>query len=199
MITIFFYVINKSKNPVAKFLMIPYIAMIVILFVYIASSTIFESSQKYQTENIKARIEGFRNWHNELGGSSYDLGEIEFTTIGVISKVPSSINVTLFRPYPWEAKNVMSLINSLESLFLFIFTIFVLIKVGFINFFRIISKNSFVLGGLIFSLFFAFVIGFSSYNFGALSRFKIPLMPIYLFVLYFAYLSKKNKENLRFD
>ena len=199
MFTIFFFYNNKSKNPVAKFLIIPYLGIVVMIFAYFSTKTIFDTSQKYQTENIKGRIEGFRTWHNQLGGSSYDLGEIEYTTTGILSKVPKAINVSLFRPYPWEAGNIMALINSIESQFLLICTLYVFFIVGFRSFFKYVAKSSFLLGGLIFCLFFAFVTGITSYNFGALSRFKIPLMPIYLFILYFIYLSKMNKDNVVLD
>ena len=43
---------------------------------------------------------GFQSWHSIFEGQSiYSLGEIEFTISGVLSKLPASVNVTLFRPY----------------------------------------------------------------------------------------------------
>jgi hypothetical protein len=194
MITLLYYFINLSKNPVLKFLIIPYLIIILSSSMSFITSTLMESTTKYQSEQIENRVKGFQSYHTYLGGSSYSLGEIEFTTMGIISKIPLALNATLFRPYPWEAKNALSFVNSLESFFVMCFTIFVLIKTGIANFFRIISSNSYVLGAFIFVLFFGFIIGFTSYNFGALSRFKIPLVAIYIFVLYFVYINRKNRE-----
>jgi hypothetical protein len=194
MITLLYYFINLSKNPVLKFLIIPYLVIILSFSTSFITSSLMESTAKYQSDQIENRVKGFQSYHTYLGGSSYSLGEIEFTTMGIISKIPLALNATLYRPYPWEAKNALSFVNSLESFFVMCFTIFVLIKTGIANFFRIISSNSYVLGAFIFVLFFGFIIGFTSYNFGALSRFKIPLVAIYIFVLYFVYINRKNRE-----
>jgi len=50
---------------------------------------------------------------------------------------------------------------------------------------------------LIFSIVFGFAVGFTSYNFGALARYKIPVMPFFSFLLlhfYFKYKEKIKKE-----
>lgn len=197
MFTLFLYFINKSKNPVAKFIIIPYLVIVLFGSMALITSNILSSTVKYQTEQIEDRIVGFKDWHNKLGGSSYDLGELDFTFFGIIKKIPQAINVTLFRPFPWEAGNVMALFNSLESFVIMVFTIVVVLKIGIREFFRTIYKNSFLFGGFIFVLFLAFVLGFTSYNFGALSRFKIPIIPMYLIILYYIYNAKKEKLDIQ--
>ena len=42
-----------------------------------------------------------------------------------------------------------------------------------------ISKDPNLVFCLVFSIIFAFAVGISSYNFGALSRYKIPCLPFY--------------------
>jgi hypothetical protein len=37
---------------------------------------------------------------------------------------------------------------------------------------------------LVFSVIFAFAVGFTSFNFGALARYKIPFMPFYFIALF---------------
>jgi hypothetical protein len=37
---------------------------------------------------------------------------------------------------------------------------------------------------VVFALFFGFAVGFSSYNFGALSRYKIPAVPFFIAALF---------------
>jgi hypothetical protein len=183
MFTLFFFFVNKSKNPIIKLLVVPYLGIIIGGTIYLLTLNILDSSDKYKADEIKNRIEGFRSWHTHLKGSAYDLGEMEYTPIGYLKKVPSGINVALFRPYPWEAGNVMALGNSMESMVLFFLTLYTILKTRSVNLFKYVKNHSFLLGCFVFCLFYAYVIGITSYNFGALSRFKIPLVSFYLFTL----------------
>jgi hypothetical protein len=184
-ITFFFKIINKSANPVAKFLILPYLLIVFSIVLYFGSLFLIDSSAEYNTQKIYKTIEGFHTWHKELGGSVYDLGEIEYTQFGLMKKIPAALNVTLFRPYLWEVKTFFSILTSLESTFFLFFFIFVIIKTKF-NLFKVIRKNEFLFGAIIFILFFAFTIGISAFNFGALVRFKIPLVAFYVFSLFYA-------------
>ena len=75
-------------------------------------------------------------------------------------------------------------------------TIYILIKVGVIRTFSIIGSTPIVLFCFIFALTFAFAVGISSYNFGTLVRYKIPLMPFYVAGLYImeGFIEKKVKR-----
>jgi hypothetical protein len=55
----------------------------------------------------------------------------------------------------------------------------------------LIVKDPYVLFCLVFSLIFAFAVGISSYNFGALSRYKIPCLPFYGAFILILYHHKK--------
>ncbi len=192
LITMFLVFINKSSNPIIKFLLFPYLIAVVFGFGFFGLQILLSQSDDYRSDNILKKIEGFQSYHSTLGGSVYSLGEIEYTEMGLLKKMPAAINVTLFRPYPWEANTFMVLINSLESVFLFFFILYVLFKFKF-SFFSILKTNSFLIGGFIFILIFAFFIGISSYNFGALSRFKLPIVGLFFFILYYIYIRKKEK------
>jgi len=91
----------------------------------------------------------------------------------IIKKIPEAINVTFFRPYLWEINNWPMLLGAIESLLLFVAFIYVLV-VAKKHFFRAMITNYEVIFMLFFSFTFSAVIGVSSYNFGALSRYKIP-------------------------
>ena len=132
-------------------------------------------------------------------GSSYNLGHVEFTPIGILSKIPAAINVAIFRPYLWEVKNPVMLLAGLESLFLFLASIYFLWQ-----FIRMPGKAISFLGAnpilylmIIFSLTLAFSVGFTSYNFGALSRYRIPILPFYLsYILILAKTLRDYKKSL---
>jgi len=111
--------------------------------------------------------------------------------------IPAGINVALFRPYIWEIRNAVMAMAAFESLFVLILTLTTIIKTGIIQLLKTIISNPFIQMCVIFSLFFAFAVGFSSYNFGALVRYKIPCIPIYISAL-FILLHIKEKEKDKF-
>jgi hypothetical protein len=103
-------------------------------------------------------------------------------TFGSMARLaPQAINVSLFRPYIWEVKNPLMLLSALESMLLFVLTIYIIFKknVGLLA--AVTNMN--VVFALIFSISFAFAVGVSTYNFGTLVRYKIPLLPFFLIAL----------------
>lgn len=124
-------------------------------------------------------------------GSTYFLGELDGTFQSLILLSPEAINVALFRPYLWEVNNPLMLMSALESLAFLLLTFYVVYKSrsGLLKSLR----RPDVLFCLVFSIIFAFAVGVSTYNFGSLSRYKIPLMPFYLLALILIY-DQRNKE-----
>ena len=51
---------------------------------------------------------------NEQDGSGYTLGDFDPTLLGMLEQAPAGINVTLFRPYLWEARKPIVMISALE-------------------------------------------------------------------------------------
>lgn len=149
-----------------------------------------ENAGKYSLDNWQNTLRGFHSWHEHLANtrdqSGYTLGEMEYTFLGVLSKVPAAINVTFFRPYIWEIRNVATLLGAIEALFFLGITIFVIVKKRS-SLISLIFRNKEVLFLLSFAFSFAFIVGLSSYNFGALSRYKIPAELFYLFALVIIY------------
>ena len=143
-----------------------------------------QKSEKYELSGLESRIKGFHGWHSYLGGSTYDLGEIEFTPIGIIKKIPIALNVTFFRPYIWEIHNVVMLTSALESMF-YIFLVFkyVLIRDKLFFWFKKVRTNPILITMFIYCLIFGFSVGFTSYNFGALVRYKIPCLSFFYLLL----------------
>lgn len=119
-------------------------------------------------------------------GSGYSLGELDGSWQSMIFVAPGAINVSLFRPYLWEANNPLMALSALESFITLLATILVLIQVRSYLFYYIRAEVIFC---LVFALIFAFGVGASSYNFGTLSRYKIPLLPFYWSALAIIYTS----------
>ena len=178
--------------------------LLVSLVLFMARSSITEFIEVNSVENLtktaKITYEYIQSVSDIDGGSSYDLGKIDYTDpISLVSKIPAALNVTLFRPYLWESRKVLLLISSIESFVLLILTIIVLLKVGPRRFFVILFQNKILLFFLLFALPFAIAVGFSTGNFGTLARYKIPCLPFYLMSILFIYkndLISKVAKNL---
>jgi hypothetical protein len=121
------------------------------------------------------------------------LGELDGTVGSVLRLAPAAVIVSLFRPFLWEVNNPLMLFSSLESLLNLLLTIYLIIKLR-LKFFRYLQIPE-VFFCLTFALIFAFGVGVSSYNFGTLARYKIPLYPFYLIGMGLIYYAWK-KETL---
>jgi len=133
----------------------------------------------------------------EQEGSGYTLGDMDPTLLGMLEKAPAGINVTLFRPYPWEARKPIVMLSALEALFFLIFSIFVLFRNNPIRFVQRIFADETLQFCIIFTLVFAFAVGISTSNFGSLSRYKIPCMPFYTAFLFILFFPPKQELSLR--
>ena len=154
------------------------------------------SSQFADTEKVKEIAEGLNNYYQDesaRGGSHYSIGIMDFSFTGLLRLFPNAVIVTFFRPFLWEIKSIIYIPNIIESFILLFLTLKLLYKQK-LDFFKSIFKNNFLTFCFLFSIFFAFIVGVTSFNFGTLTRYKIPCMPFFAFTIFVLY--AKNKENL---
>ncbi len=193
---IYFNNIQKIKSKVVKLVVSPVLFALIFGVGVAAINYAGSIDEKYALANIPetSRITAYdiRYYTGKTAGSGYDIGELDGTFLSMFKLLPQAINVSLFRPYLWEVSNPLMLISSLESMAILIFTIAVFRKVGLK--WRSVLRFPEVKFCLIFSLTFAFAVGISTYNFGTLVRYKIPLMPYYLSALTFAYFLVKEDK-----
>jgi hypothetical protein len=117
------------------------------------------------------------------GENSFDIGELDGSVGSLLSKFPVAIVAGLFRPFLWDVSNPVMLISALENTFMILLTLRVLLLLG-PGFFIRISANPVLIFCFVFSIFFAFALGLTTANFGALVRYKIPSIPFFLSMLY---------------
>lgn len=189
---------NLIKGSFIRIVLIPIIVMVIAVGTFSVLKNVSDAAGKYDIDKLEQTLEGFQSWHEYLANtqdqSGYTLGEIEFTPLGYLKVAPAAFNVTFFRPYPWEIRNVPTLIGAAESLLVFIFFLYLIIKLRG-KFFRIIFANKDVLFMMIFSVLFGVTVGVSSYNFGALSRYKMPAQLLFVTALILIYnISKEEKK-----
>lgn len=184
-----FWIINTYKRKIrSRILRLAITPMVTIITIAIGALIIGQVSEmlgRYSLENLEQVSSDTQWWHHQanIEGSNYSLGEIDYTPVGMARLFPAAVNVTLFRPYVWEANGLVSMGSAFESLAILVFTLIILIRFGFRGLFSVLGDPT-IMFCLIFSLIFAFAVGFTSYNFGALVRYKIPCIPFYIAMLF---------------
>jgi hypothetical protein len=174
--------LSRVKSGMLRLLLLPFILIITVFTGFYAIQKVGEGDPRYalnqiaKTAQITAYDIGFYTGKN--AGSGYSLGELDGSFTGMLRLAPQAVNVTLFRPYPWEAKTFFMLLSSLEALLLGLFTLYLFFTKP-ISFFRSLSDPT-VLFCFVFSITFAFAVGVSTYNFGTLVRYKIPMLPFFV-------------------
>jgi hypothetical protein len=174
---------KSSKNSISKYIFIPILSLTLIVGGYFFLQTVSESAGKYSLEHVQEVAKGFHSWHSYLAEtrnqSGYSLGEVEFTPIGIAKKSPEAFVVTYYRPWLFEVTNLPTAMESLQSTILLVFTIVILFRTGFLKVTQLVMRNPDVKAFLLFTILFGIAVGITSYNFGALSRYKMPSLPFF--------------------
>lgn len=177
--------LQRIRQVMLRLMLVPILLITAGVSGYYAVQKVGEDDPKYaldkiaQTARVTAYDIGF--WSGRNAGSGYSLGELDGSFGNLLAHMPAAINVSLFRPYLWEVKNPLMLLSALEALVLLVITAFLFVRSP-LSFVRSLG-NPDVLFCLVFSVSFAFAVGVSTYNFGTLNRYKIPLIPFYLIAL----------------
>ena len=116
-------------------------------------------------------------------GKRYEITNREVTATGLLLAIPESIFYGIYRPYIIESLSPNFILNGLESLVLMFITIRFLFWGNVFKKIKKIRKEEILVFALIFSLFIAFVSGFTSILFGVLVRIRSPLLPFIFLVL----------------
>ncbi len=192
---------NKISNRRLRLLIKPFILLVSIIGGTVLLSFISAGNKQFSSANILETIKVSQDYlkyqTEEAGGTGYELGDWDPTILGITKMIPKAINVTLFRPYIWETRKPVLLPSVFESVLTLFLTIWVIFKVGFFRCIKLIFNNPTLLFCFTFALAFAFAVGFSTYNFGSLARYKIPGLPFYfsgLVILYGDYLQKRKRK-----
>ena len=196
------YLLNiiKIKSRIIRYSIAPLILSILIYSSYQAVYQVFEDDPRYSIDKITKTIYvtayDIRYWTGSEAGSGYDLGSVPETTQDLVRLIPAAVNVTIFRPYLWEASNPLMVVLALESTIFLILVVLLLFRGG-ITTIRSLSKDPFLLFALVFTIGFAYAVGVSTWNFGTLVRYKIPMMPIFASLLVGIYWHSRSLKSIK--
>ncbi len=197
---IYFKNLSNLKSIALKILVAPVIVIVFLFTSYYSVIKIGEGDARYSVEKLAATAQvtayDIRYWTGQDAGSGYSLGELDGSFSSMLRLAPQAINVSLFRPYLWEVKNPLMLLSALEGLVLLVITLYVLIKRRKAVMQSFADPN--VIFCFVFAISFAFAVGVSTFNFGTLARYKIPLLPFYALglVLVLNYYDENNDKKL---
>jgi hypothetical protein len=194
---IFFENLGFIRNKVLRGLAAPAALTIAIALAYFAAQKAGEDNPRYSLNKIGQTAQVTANdilyVSGRGAGSGYSLGKLDGSFGSMVKLAPQAINVSLFRPYLWEVGNPLMLLSALEALFFLSFTFYTLFKCNAYLLKGI--ANPTVIFCLVYSLVFAFAVGVSTFNFGTLVRYKIPMLPFYLIALII--LNDEHRKALR--
>ncbi|MBY0432667.1 MAG: hypothetical protein K2U26_01005 [Cyclobacteriaceae bacterium] len=185
------------RSSVLRILLVPFLVGSAVLLSYYAMYKVGEGDDRYSLAKISetARVTAYdiRYWTGREAGSGYDIGALDGTFESLVRLIPQAINVSLFRPYIWEVRNPLMLLSSIESLSLTLLVVVVLFRKGKKLFIALTQPN--ILFTLLFGLVFSFAVGVSTFNFGSLARYKIPVLPFICtsFILMLDYSNRVRK------
>jgi hypothetical protein len=195
---VFYKFITPFKNIVIRGFIIMIFLFAVLVVTFITNFTdqlqLLAEESMVQVDSFKRNYEAVQN-DDESSKGMLEIKEVDLSLAGMITHSPVAVFTCLYRPFLWESRKIFILFSSFESLLLLLCTLYVMFKLKFLGFFRELFNNPFILVSFIIAIFFALIIGFTTYNFGTMARYRIILMPFYFFALvglYTAYTDKKK-------
>jgi len=174
--------VTKIKNAFLKVMLAPTLVTVGIVVCVYALQKLGDSLGQYSVEKVIKTASGAQQdlKQSYYGGNTFDIGDYEPTVSGLVSVSHKAIFAALFRPTIFDVRNVVMALSAIENTFILGFCIYLLIKLKFFRFFGLITQHPLVMFSFAFSIFFAFSVGVSISNFGALVRLKIPCIPFFL-------------------
>lgn len=204
----FFYSrIKKIRNRFIRYIIVPFVYVFVAMGSYSLLTVLGDRLGKFSPERAleTAVIIQQDLKQDYYDGNSFDIGEFDASLSSIAMKSPQAVIAGLYRPFVWESNNIVMLMSGIENLIIMGITILVLLRMNWRRLFRLIADNPVILYSFSFSVLFAFMIGVTTSNFGALVRFKIPLIPLYMGSMVIIYkhlnhfrLINSRKKNSRF-
>jgi len=192
--------IQTITSPIVRFFIGPLIIATLLGIGGLALSSLSDSFGQYSSvEKIvdKAMItqQDLKMEYNK--GNSFDVGEFDGSAGSIGRKFPIATFAGLFFPQLWHVKNPVMLLAAIENSIILLFTILLLIKVGPFVVYNQIRKEPLLTFSIVFSVFFAFSVGLTTSNFGALVRYKIPAVPFYFSAILILYQKNKQGDDLK--
>lgn len=183
---IFFARISKITNKTMKYLSIPFIYLASFGLGLLILSLLGRYLDKFSLDKLITTAVVTQNdlKQDYYKGNSFDIGAIDPSFTGILSKFPVATTAGIYRPFLWDANNVVMLVSALENTFILLVSLYLLVRIRFRHLLKVIFNNPLLLFALSYSVLLAFSVGLTTSNFGALVRFKIPYLSFFMCALF---------------
>lgn len=202
MLMLITYYQNSIRSTVIRILVGPAMLVSGAIVSFLFVQSLGSSVESYSMDSLQQKAEGFKSWHSYLGetqgGSSYSLGEdLEYTPTGILKQAPVAVIITLYGPFIWQARNPVVLLSAIESIVFLFLTLRVLLNKRIYKLIGILVKDHIVVFCLPLIIILAIAVGLTSFNYGALVRYRIPILPFFglLLVVTNYYFSGQNNPS----
>ncbi len=191
-------IFKKSKDHIIKLFTVSLIILISSVFLFINLS----SSINSLIDESKSQIEVFKEVYanadkvDENSQAGFKTDDFELSLSTFIVRSPLAIFSTLFRPFLWETKKMIMLFSAIESFLMLLALLFVIYKCGIFRFVYTIFTEPYIFFAFIFTILLAAVVGFTTFNFGTLVRYRIPILPFYFFMLIATYTKNEKYRSI---
>ena len=125
-----------------------------------------------------------RQGYNQSGGSSIDLQSMSY---------PMQLFTYIFRPLPFDAHSALALFTSIENTILLLLFIYILFKNKFRLYIFTEGKNTWL---LIYAFLTCSMLAITTANLGIATRQKWMFMPIFLYLLIYAFYQYKQNQRV---
>lgn len=180
---------NKSvKDPLLRrlwsfFTIAAAITLVFVLIKYVTSDVNLKS---FRLDNILETSSYNRELYQDVATRN-EGSYFQIQAGNPILLMLNGFTASLFRPFLWEISSPIVILSALEALLFTLLTGYFLFKKGVIKYFQFAFSSPILILCSTFAFVFAISIGATATNFGSLSRYKIPCLPFYLFMLFAIY------------
>ncbi len=194
-----YFQVSRIRSIMVKFVLLPIVIVTMVSSSLYVLTKLGDSLDKFSLDKVVTTIQTTQSDMvrvDAYGSNRFDVGPIDGTITGLLSKFPIATNAALYRPYLWESRSIVMVLSALENFWLLGFSLLMLWRTRVRFFLRTLSGNPIVLMCFSFVVLFGFFIGISTPNFGALVRFKIPLVPLFVSGLYIVDLLNRRRREM---
>jgi hypothetical protein len=193
---------KRIAHPLYKYFFSPFLFLFFIGTSYYGVLSLAEGTSKYSLDNIPQQaylvytdLRQNYTYYQGTGGSVYDIGDFEPTVSGMLSKFPIATFTAMFRPFIWEANKPVILLAALETIIFLVILIVNIFRYSLISVIRKIVSDPFLIFCFGYSIFFLFMMGLTSGNFGNLVRYRVPGYIFFLAGLFVAFGKLRDEAN----
>lgn len=178
-----FYV---TKNKDSKLIVKPLYLILILVLGIIAVIGIGKLFPRYALDNLATEISNQQVIvQSQNAGSSSAIFESTKASAGTqFRNLPIAIFSVLLRPFIFEVHNIMALINALETTYITALLFLIARRRTFREITYTISNSPMLVFCLVFTALCAVGVGLTTVNLGTLSRYRMPLMPLYVILVF---------------